>query len=244
MERAVPILPADDLVVAKRFYVEGLGFQISFEASNGGRTGILGLERGALRLTVDSPMPGHGRHACVSLEVEDADAYYREWSAKVAVLRPPRDESWDGRTFDLADPFGNTIFVIGPRVPSRRPACIVSSRAVLAVQDLGVSTRYFKEVLGFAEDPIDAPGWSFLTRDRFSVMLGECANEKPASELGDHAYVAYWNIDHVDPFHAELVARGALITSQPTDKPWGLREFTLRTPDGHRITCGELIAGR
>lgn len=44
----------------------------------------------------------------------DADAYYREWSAKVAVLRPPRDEEWDARTFDLIDPFGNTIFVMGP----------------------------------------------------------------------------------------------------------------------------------
>jgi uncharacterized glyoxalase superfamily protein PhnB len=30
------------------------------------------------------------------------------------VLRPPRDEEWGGRTFDLVDPFGNTIFVIGP----------------------------------------------------------------------------------------------------------------------------------
>jgi uncharacterized glyoxalase superfamily protein PhnB len=244
MERAVPILPADDLAVAKRFYVDGLGFRISFEASDEGRTGILGLERGTLRVTVDSPMSGHGRHACVALEVDDADAYYGEWSAKVAVLRPPRDESWEGRTFDLADPFGNTLFVIGPRLPSRHSARIVHSRAVLAVRDLVVSTRYYKEVLGFAQDPIDADGWSFLTRDNFSVMIGECANEKPASELGDHSYVAYWNVDKVDQFYTDLVARGALITSQPTDKPWGLREFTLRTPDGHRITCGQSIAGR
>jgi hypothetical protein len=25
------------------------------------------------------------------------------------------------------------------------------------------------------------------------------------------------------------------------DKPWGLREFGLTTPDGHRIVCGESI---
>jgi uncharacterized glyoxalase superfamily protein PhnB len=46
--------------------------------------------------------------------VDDADAYYREWSAKVDVLRPPKDEDWGARTFDLLDPFGNTIFVMGP----------------------------------------------------------------------------------------------------------------------------------
>lgn len=114
MERAVPILPADDLAVAKRFYVDGLGFHVAFEASEDGKEGLLGLERGTIRLTIDSPMPGHGREACVSLEVDDADAYHREWSAKVAVLRPPRDEEWGARTFDLLDPFGNTIFVMGP----------------------------------------------------------------------------------------------------------------------------------
>lgn len=114
MERAVPILPAEDLAVAKTFYVDGLGFRVAFEASEDGRTGLLGLERGTIRLTVDSPMQGHGRNACVSLEVHDADAYFREWSARVPVLRPPRDEEWEARTFDLLDPFGNTIFVIGP----------------------------------------------------------------------------------------------------------------------------------
>ena len=123
-------------------------------------------------------------------------------------------------------------------------ARIVNSRCVLAVRDLEVSTRYYKDVLGFSEDPIDAEGWSFLTRDNFRVMLGECPNEPPASELGDHSYVAYWNIDGVDQFYQELAARGALINSEPEDKPWGLREFGLRTPDGHRIMCGEVIQAR
>jgi hypothetical protein len=56
---------------------------------------------------------------------------------------------------------------------------------------------------------------------------------------------AYWNVEGVDDLYQELAGRGALVTSKPQDKPWGLREFTLRTPDGHRITCGEVIkAGR
>jgi catechol 2,3-dioxygenase-like lactoylglutathione lyase family enzyme len=119
MERAIPILPAEDLAAAKTFYVDGLGFRVAFEASEDGRTGLLGLERGTINLTLDSPMDGHGRNACVSLQVNDADAYYREWSAKVAVLRPPHDEDWGARTFDLLDPSGNTIFVMGP-VATRR----------------------------------------------------------------------------------------------------------------------------
>jgi catechol 2,3-dioxygenase-like lactoylglutathione lyase family enzyme len=114
MERAIPILPVEDLATAKAFYVNKLGFRVTFEASDDGRSGLLGIERGAIQITLDSPMQGHGRNACVALQVDDADAYYREWHAKVEVLRAPKDEEWGARTFDLLDPSGNTIFVMGP----------------------------------------------------------------------------------------------------------------------------------
>ena len=123
-------------------------------------------------------------------------------------------------------------------------ARIVNSRCVLAVRDLKISTQYYIDVLGFSRDPIDAAGWSFLTRDSFRVMLGECPDERPADELENHSYFAYWNVDDVDQFYREIAARGALVISEPADKPWGLREFGLRTPDGHRITCGEIIQDR
>ncbi len=118
MERAVPVLPGDDLRVAKEFYVDRLGFSVRFEATEDGREGLLGVERGSICLTIDCPMSGHGRDACVSLEVEDADAYYEAWKAHVAIPRPPRDEPWGARTFSVTDPFGNTIFVMGRPSPA------------------------------------------------------------------------------------------------------------------------------
>ena len=114
MERAVPVLPADDLSIARDFYAK-LGFAVTFEATDDGKSGIMGLERGSIVLTIDAPMSGHGRDACVSLHVDDADAYYREWSSRIVIPQPPRDEEWGARTFGVSDPSGNTIFVIGPR---------------------------------------------------------------------------------------------------------------------------------
>ena len=38
MDRAVPILPTDDLEVARRFYVDGLGFSVTFDAAEDGHT--------------------------------------------------------------------------------------------------------------------------------------------------------------------------------------------------------------
>jgi hypothetical protein len=58
-------------------------------------------------------MSGHGRDACVSLQADSADDYYREWRDKVDIRRPPKDEDRGARTFDVIDPFGNTL-VIGP----------------------------------------------------------------------------------------------------------------------------------
>ena len=120
MERAVPVLPVDDLRLAREFYVDKLGFSVRFEASEDGRTGLLGVERGSIAITLDCPMDGHGRQACVSLEVESTDRYHAEWSARVPAVPAPRDESWGARTFDVQDPFGNTIFVIGPLGSSPR----------------------------------------------------------------------------------------------------------------------------
>lgn len=114
MEKTIPILPADDLRIAREFYVDRLGFAVRFEATEEGTRGLLGLERGTILLTLDCPMSGHGREACVSLQVDDADKYYEEWRPRVEIRRPPRDETWGARTFDVIDPFGNTIFVMGP----------------------------------------------------------------------------------------------------------------------------------
>lgn len=110
----MPVLPADDLRVAKDFYATKLGFRDLFETSDDGKSGLLGLARGTIQLTVNSPMDGHGRNVCVSLEVDAADAYFEEWREQVEVLRLLKNESWGARMFDLLDPFGNTIFVMGP----------------------------------------------------------------------------------------------------------------------------------
>jgi uncharacterized glyoxalase superfamily protein PhnB len=114
MERAVPILPGDSVTAAREFYETGLGFTVTWQASENGKDGLIGFARGGIALTIDCPMSGHGRNACASLEVDDADAYHAEWKARVPIKRAPQDEYWGKRTFSVTDPFGNTLFVMGP----------------------------------------------------------------------------------------------------------------------------------
>ena len=117
---------------------------------------------------------------------------------------------------------------------------ILQNYYVLAVHDVRESARFYVEKLGFqiVDDP---PGWIFVSRDNCMIMLGECPDDMHPSELGCHNYFAYLLLDDVDAFHAELLARQVEPLSAPEDKPWGMRELAIRTPDGHRITCGQRI---
>ena len=118
---------------------------------------------------------------------------------------------------------------------------VLDSRSVLAVQDLNISTRFYIEVLGFQLDPVDAKGWSFLSMDSFKLMLGECADEIAASETGNHSWFVRLMIEGLNEYHRVISSRGAEVIAEPADKRWGLREFVIRTPDGHRIMFAEPI---
>ena len=118
---------------------------------------------------------------------------------------------------------------------------VIHTRHVLAVKDLAVSAAYFKDKLGFDLD-FTAPGWEFLSFGIFKVMLGECSDAMWAHETGDHSYFGYAFAEDVDEVYNDLKTRGAEFTQQPpTNKPWGLREFGVVTPDGHRIMYGQEI---
>lgn len=122
----------------------------------------------------------------------------------------------------------------------KEPRKVVHTRHVLAVKDLKTSAGYFVNQLGFDRDFV-APGWEFLSFGSFKVMLGECSDAMWAHETGDHSYFAHVLVENVDSVFEEIKTNGADLLSRPADKPWGLREFGVRTPDGHRITFGQLI---
>jgi uncharacterized glyoxalase superfamily protein PhnB len=119
-------------------------------------------------------------------------------------------------------------------------ATLTNLRSVLAVKDLATSVKFYREMLGFGLE-FEAPGWAFLSRGRFQVMLGECGDAMRAEETGDHSYFAYVTVEGVDDLYQELAAKNVPRVQELSDKPWGMREFGVRTPDGHRIMFGQRI---
>jgi len=93
-------------------------------------------------------------------------------------------------------------------------------------------------VLGFKIHEIGDPGWRFFVKDGFCVMAGECPDALPACELGDHSYFAYIVVDDIDAYFEQVSDAGAEILKTVRSEPWGMREFAIRTVDGHRIMFG------
>jgi catechol 2,3-dioxygenase-like lactoylglutathione lyase family enzyme len=116
---------------------------------------------------------------------------------------------------------------------------ILQNHYVLAVHDLRVNAEFFAQ-LGFSV--VNEPqGWVFVRRDNCMIMLGECRGAMPAEALGDHNYFAYLLVSDVDAFYAEVQSNGVAMHHALASKPWGMREFAVRTPEGHRIMIGEVI---
>lgn len=110
---------------------------------------------------------------------------------------------------------------------------------VLAVLDLEASGAFYRDVLGFTIHEIGDPGWRLFVRDGCRIMAGHCPDAVPARDIGDHSYFAYFIVDNVDNYYETVVTNGAQLIKPLRDEPWGMREFALKTVDGHRIAIGQ-----
>ncbi|MVU77042.1 hypothetical protein GPX89_07245 [Nocardia sp. ET3-3] len=112
-----------------------------------------------------------------------------------------------------------------------------SYRANLEVADLTPTVDFLRDVLGFTVEVNEpAMGLALVRRDR--VGLGIVRTPNPAVNETTAGYVG---VADVDGLHAHCVSRKADIVTGLTEHPWGLRDFVLRIPGGHRIAFGQRI---
>jgi len=116
---------------------------------------------------------------------------------------------------------------------------ILRSDPVLAVTDLRRSAKWFEDVLGCEVAEVVPGQWTFCRAAGTTFRLGLCPDAVPASEIGDHSYLAYLIVDDVDAFHLRATEQNANVPRAPQDEPWGMREFALHSPDGHRFMLGQ-----
>ena len=115
---------------------------------------------------------------------------------------------------------------------------ITGMNFVLAVPDAMATAQWWVDVMKF--DALrDLGGWVFVKRGTCMLILGSCPDAIPPHELGDHQYFGYIEFDDIDAYFAEIDQSRADIIKQPVTEEWDMREFAVRTPDGHRVMFGQ-----
>jgi uncharacterized glyoxalase superfamily protein PhnB len=120
-----------------------------------------------------------------------------------------------------------------PAPPSSNPTQFVQGAPVLHVGDVAATAAFYRDVLGFTWD-FSEEAYAVVWRDNSAIHLvrGE------GSPSGVHLF--QW-VKDVDGYFRELAGRGAPVTGEPTDQPYGIREFAVRDINGVGIVFGQEI---
>ena len=121
-----------------------------------------------------------------------------------------------------------------PDRPTSDPKQFIQGAPVLHVTDVKATAAYYRDVLGFKWDFGDEE-YSVVWRDNSAIHL---ARGGPRPPTGIHLF--QWVLD-VDACFREIRDRGADVIEEPTDRPYQIREFKVRDPNGIDITFGQEI---
>jgi uncharacterized glyoxalase superfamily protein PhnB len=108
---------------------------------------------------------------------------------------------------------------------------------ILNVSDVPASLEWFEALgweRGFAWD--DEAGMRSSEPTFASTQSGEVEIFLCLDGQGERGMWMSWFLsrrEELDAVHARAVELGYEISMEPTDEPWGMREFHLRHPDGH-----------
>lgn len=108
---------------------------------------------------------------------------------------------------------------------------------ILSLARLSMSSRISAEPEGF-EVEVDEPEMGLMLLRRDAVGLALVRSASPGVNATAAAYIG---VTGVDDLHARCAARGAPVVAGLTDHPWGLRDFVVEMPGGHRLALSERI---
>ena len=113
---------------------------------------------------------------------------------------------------------------------------LCGSATVFVVQDVLRSVEHYRDVFGFQTvftygEPTFYAG---VARDGITIHLQAASATKRQVGQGS----LYLFVSDVDALFEELKSRGARILKEPTDYPYGMRDFDVNDLDGNHLCFG------
>ena len=111
----------------------------------------------------------------------------------------------------------------------------------LTVNDLEASLDFYENILGFrVQRALPKPGRPDRRsrgaggQRRAAPRSGRRPGKDRAKGVGFRLYCT--TSQDIDELAAAIKARGGELTQEPTDEPWGTRDFAVTDPDGFKIS--------
>ncbi len=111
----------------------------------------------------------------------------------------------------------------------------------ITANDLGASIEWYRDVMGFVvaremEHEGQRVGAVMSAGGvQFSLGQDDFAKGKDRQKgIGFRLYCV--SEQDIDELAAEIKARGGILDQEPTDQPWGSRDFAISDPDGFKIS--------
>ena len=118
-----------------------------------------------------------------------------------------------------------------PDRPTEFPKQFIQGSPVLHVPDVIAAAEFYRDILGF--------NWDFGDETYAVVWRDNSAIHFVHDESGPkHVHLFQW-VQDVDAYYAEIKSRGAVVASEPTDQPYGIREFGMQDLNRVGIVFGQ-----
>jgi catechol 2,3-dioxygenase-like lactoylglutathione lyase family enzyme len=118
---------------------------------------------------------------------------------------------------------------------------------VLGCRDVQASAEWYRDTLGFDLDhelgifSVEGVATYAIVEIEGAGLHLQRRDEEPPIDRGPMHYDAYFSVDgstDIDELYARFVANGAASLFEPCDEDYGMRDFGISTPDGHRLNFG------
>ena len=120
-----------------------------------------------------------------------------------------------------------------PDVPTNDPEQFYQGAPVLLVPDVPATAAFYRSVLGFKSDPgAEAPEYTVVWRDNAALHLAR-GEQAPRG-----VRVFFWVRD-VNTLYEDVIRQGAAIDVPIETRPYGIRDFSIRDPNGIVVVLGQ-----